>query len=120
MPGEYVFNVHLYRKRRSGDYPIPVTVLLEKLNPHVRLLYSTTVELKEFWEEKTIIRFILDVDGEVTESYFLHKPLVEKIIGRREGALMGHWEQQPPGPAGPASHPHGPPLNEDKPKTDKE
>ena len=42
-----------------------------------------------------------------------YKPLVEKIIGRREGALMGHWEQQPPGPAGPASHPHGPPLNED-------
>ena len=27
MPGEYVFNVHLYRKRRKGDYPIPVTAV---------------------------------------------------------------------------------------------
>jgi hypothetical protein len=117
MPGEYVFNVHLYRKRRKGDYPIPVTVLIEKLNPHVRLLYSTTVELKEFWEEKTIIRFVLDVDGEVTESYFLHKPLVVKVIGQREEALMGHWEQQPPGPT---AHPHGPPMDEGKPKANKE
>ena len=118
MPGEYVFNVHLYRKRRSGNYPIPVTVLIEKLNPHVRLLYSTTVELKEFWEEKTIIRFVLDVDGEVTESYFLHKPLVVKVIGEREEAMMGHWEQQPP--SGPTQHPHGPPMDEGKPKANKE
>ena len=42
MPGEYVLNVHLYRKRRKGDYPIPVTVLIEKLNPHVRLPVSYT------------------------------------------------------------------------------
>ena len=75
MKREYVFNVHLYRKRSGGD-PIPVTVILEKLNPHVKLLYSKTVELEYFWQEKTIIRFILDVDGEVIESYFLHKPLI--------------------------------------------
>ena len=75
MPGEYVFNVHLYRKT-SGDGSIPVTVILEKLNPHVKLLYSKTVELGAFWQEETIIRFVLDVDGEVTESYFIHKPLV--------------------------------------------
>ena len=116
MPGEYVFNVHLYRKRSDGD-PIPVTVILEKLNPHVKLLYSKTVELEYFWQEKTIIRFILDVDGEVIESYFLHKPLIEKIIGRKEGALMHQWEQQPPNTQ---QHPHGPPMDEGKPKADKE
>ncbi len=55
MPGEYVFNVHLYRKT-SGDGSIPVTVILEKLNPHVKLLYSKTVTLSTFWQEETIIR----------------------------------------------------------------
>ena len=97
MPGEYVFNVHLYRKRSGGD-PIPVTVILEKLNPHVKLLYAKTVELTNFWEEKTIIRFVLDVDGEVTESYFIHKPLVDKVLGSKQEALIGQWEQQPPPP----------------------
>ena len=93
MPGEYVFNVHLYRKTPK-DSSIPVTVILEKLNPHVKLLYSKTVTLSDFWEEKTIIRFVLNVDGEITESYFIHKSLVEKIIGHKREALMGVWEHQ--------------------------
>ena len=75
MPGEYVFNVHLYRKT-SIDGSIPVTVILEKLNPHVKLLYSKTVELADFWQEETIIRFVLDVDGEITESFFIHLSLI--------------------------------------------
>ena len=95
MPGEYVFNIHLYRKEIEGK-PIPVTVILEKLNPRVKLLYSKVVTLSDFWEEKTIIRFVLDVDGEVTESYFIYKPLVENIIGKRERAEAGHHSYQPP------------------------
>ena len=83
MPGEYVFNVHLYRKDHEGN-SIPVTVILEKLNPHVKLLYSKTVTLTDAWEEKTIIRFVLDVDGEITESFFIYKPLVNKIIRDRD------------------------------------
>jgi len=83
MPGEYVFNIHLYRKEIEGK-PIPVTVILEKLNPHVKLLYSKVVTLSYDWEEKTIIRFVLNVDGEVTESFFIYKPLVEKIIGKND------------------------------------
>ena len=110
MPGEYVFNVHLYRKT-SKDSSIPVTVILEKLNPHVKLLYSKTVILSNFWEEKTIIRFVLNSDGEITESYFIHKTLVEGVIGRKEEASMGVWEQQPPPgglaiPQPPTNSPH--------------
>ena len=95
MPGEYVFNIHLYRKEIEGK-PIPVTVILEKLNPRVKLLYSKVMILTDYWEEKTIIRFVLDVDGEVTESYFIYKPLVENIIGKRERAEAGHHSYQPP------------------------
>ena len=93
MPGEYVFNIHLYHKI-SKDSSIPVTVILEKLNPQVKLLYSKTVILSEKWEEKTIIRFVLDVDGEITESFFIYKPLVEKALGKdaaaRAGAIGGN------------------------------
>ena len=115
MPGEYVFNVHLYRKRSGGD-PIPVTVILEKLNPHVKLLYAKTVVLTNFWEEKTVIRFVLDVDGEVVESYFIYKPLVDKVLGSKQEALIGQWEQQPPSstpnPEEGQPHPFGPPITD--------
>ena len=107
MPGEYVFNIHLYRKISKAS-SIPVTVILEKLNPQVKLLYSNIVVLSELWEEKTIIRFVLDVDGEITESYFIYKPLVEKVIGNREDSAMpsdseGIWGHmaRPPGADGP-------------------
>ena len=101
MPGEYVFNIHLYRKI-SKSSSIPVTVILEKLNPQVKLLYSKTVTLSNLWEEKTIIRFVLDADGEITESFFIYKPLVEKAIGNREDAMTRfHRSGGPPIPLRP-------------------
>jgi hypothetical protein len=109
MPGEYVFNVHLYRKTPK-DSSIPVTVILEKLNPHVKLLYSKTVVLSEIWEEKTIIRFVLGVDGEVKESFFIYKSLVEKAIGTRDVPNPGNFlDQMPPaGAVGPDGSQHVP------------
>ena len=96
MPGEYVFNIHLYRKEHK-DSSVPVTVILEKLNPQVKLLYSKVITLTDYWEEKTVIRFVLDVDGEITESFFMYKPLVEQVIGKREDSnSTGLYDHQPP------------------------
>ncbi|SVA53141.1 uncharacterized protein METZ01_LOCUS105995 [marine metagenome] len=96
MPGEYVFNIHLYRKEHK-DSSVPVTVILEKLNPQVKLLYSKVITLSDYWEEKTVIRFVLDVDGEITESFFMYKPLVEQVIGKREDSnTTGLYDHQPP------------------------
>ena len=96
MPGEYVFNIHLYRKEHR-DSSVPVTVILEKLNPQVKLLYSKVITLSDYWEEKTVIRFVLDVDGEITESFFMYKPLVEQVIGKREDSnTTGLYDHQPP------------------------
>ena len=105
MVQKYVFNIHLYRKDNKSK-PIPVTVILEKLNPQVKLLYSKVITLTNYWEEKTVIRFILDTDGEIEESFFIYKPLVEKIIGKREAShSTGLYERQPSGgPAGTAGN----------------
>ena len=48
--------------------------------------------LSDFWEEKTIIRFVLNVDGEITESYFIYKPLVNKVIGNREDSSTRFYD----------------------------
>ena len=96
MPGEYVFNVHLYRKTSKVN-SIPVTVILEKLNPQVKLLYSKVITLTNYWEEKTVMRFVLDIDGEITESFFIYKPLIEQVIGKREDSnTTGLYDHQPP------------------------
>jgi hypothetical protein len=105
MPGEYVFNIHLYRKEPKSK-SIPVTVILEKLNPKVKLLYSKVMTLTDYWEEKTIIRFVLNVDGEITESFFIYKSLVDNILGKRDRAEAGHHSHQPPStPSTPAPRP---------------
>ena len=107
MPGEYVFNIHLYRKEHK-DSSVPVTVILEKLNPQVKLLYSKVITLSDYWEEKTVIRFMLDVDGEITESFFMYKPLVEQVIGKREDShTTGLYDHQPPTSSG-GVHSYGP------------
>ena len=104
MPGEYVFNIHLYRKEPKSK-SIPVTVILEKLNPKVKLLYSKVMTLTDYWEEKTIIRFVLNVDGEITESFFIYKSLVDNILGKRDRAEAGHHSHQPPSRPGPRPEP---------------
>lgn len=87
MPGEYILNIHMYRK--EGKTPVPVTVTLEKLNPTVKLIYSTVQMLSVKWEEKTIIRFTLDPDGEVIDTRFLYMPLVGKSIRQRQSEAAG-------------------------------
>ena len=73
-------------------------MIIEKLNPQVKLLYSKVITLTDYWEEKTVIRFVLDTDGEIEESFFIYKPLVEKIIGKREDShSTGLYERQPSG-----------------------
>jgi hypothetical protein len=89
MRGEYILNIHMYRK--EGKRPVPVTVTLEKLNPTVKLIYSTTQILSVKWEEKTIIRFTLNPDGEVIDTRFLYMPLVSKSIATQVTARdQGH------------------------------
>ena len=111
MPGEYVFNIHLYRKV-SKDSSIPVTVILEKLNPQVKLLYSKVITLADYWEEKTVIRFVLDTDGEIEESFFIYKPLVEKVIGKREDShSTGLYDERPATSQG-YVHSYGPALQQ--------
>jgi len=83
-PGEYVLNVHLYR-RNSADMgdpdprPIPVTATIEKINPYVSLVKQKTVHLENNGDEVTICRFILDDEGNVTGTNELDKSLIKEF-----------------------------------------
>lgn len=83
-PGEYVLNVHLYRRcavdKGEPDHRlIPVTATIEKINPYISLVVQRTVYLESNGDELTICRFILDDEGAVTGTNELEKSLIKEF-----------------------------------------
>jgi hypothetical protein len=74
VPGEFVVNVHLYRKHDGGA--VPATIKVEKLNPRVELVFYDTVMLLEQGDERTAVRFALGADGRVRDVNRLAKAIV--------------------------------------------
>jgi hypothetical protein len=64
IPGEYVVNV--YRFTDPSSLPVPVTIKVEKINPKVSVVYYGTVTLNRKADEKTVTRFSIDDQGNVT------------------------------------------------------
>ena len=93
IPGEYTMAVHMYHKmteseygKYEGDHPDPskpteVTVKIEKMNPHVKLIALKKVKLENNGDEATVLRFTLDKQGKVTEMNELPKPIANKKLG---------------------------------------
>ena len=73
IPGEYVVNIHAYKK--EGSEPIPVTVVLDKINPFSTVVREV-VEIRITGDEKTAFRFVLDKDGDVKSFNKLKKSLM--------------------------------------------
>lgn len=88
IAGEWVLNVHLYRKDANSPSPIPVTVKMERLNPTVKTVVFKTVLLTEAWQEITICRFILSGAGDILAMSDLPRELVKEQLQRQ--ATEGH------------------------------
>ena len=73
IPGEYVVNIHAYKK--EGSEPIPVTVVLDKINPFSTVVREV-VEIRITGDEKTAFRFVLDKDGDIKSFNKLKKSLM--------------------------------------------
>lgn len=82
IPGEYVVNVHMYRK--SGPDPVEVTVQLDKINPSMTTAALRKITLYKNGDEKTAFRFTIDKDGKITNINELEKPLAVNKIGQNE------------------------------------
>ena len=64
VPGEYITNVHAYRKFKNT--PVNGYVRLLKLNPYVEYATEYFI-LKDVGDEVTVFRFEVDNDGYVTD-----------------------------------------------------
>jgi len=73
ISGEYIVNLHYYESQTSK--PVKAVIKIEKVNPVLRLVYIDQQILQKVDDEKTILRFELDGNGEITGMNQIEKIL---------------------------------------------
>lgn len=63
ISGEYIVNLHYYQSQ--SQQPVKANVKIEKVNPVLRLVFIDQVTLEQVDDEKTVLRFELDGNGEI-------------------------------------------------------
>tara|TARA_B100000029_G_scaffold495198_1_gene559916 strand:- start:304 stop:912 length:609 start_codon:yes stop_codon:yes gene_type:complete len=62
IPGEYIVNLYLYENK--SKLPVNTKVIIEKVNPTLKMVFIDNVILNEKDTEKTIARFYLNDRGD--------------------------------------------------------
>ncbi len=78
VAGEYTVNVYHFSARTG--LPVPVTVTVEKLNPHVTVVAKETLELGQEREEKTFARFTLNAKGDVVSTSHAERSILQSFF----------------------------------------
>ncbi|MBC8476382.1 MAG: hypothetical protein H8D52_03490, partial [Gammaproteobacteria bacterium] len=78
--GEYGGNLLYFKTNYSK--PLDVSVKVEKLNPSVSVIYYGQHQLNGSGDEKTAIRFTLDVNGNLLNTNQIPKELLTRAIGK--------------------------------------
>lgn len=73
ISGEYIVNLHYYQS--VSNKPVRTVVKIEKVNPVLRLVFIDQLVLNKLDDEKTVLRFELDADGEIVSMNQLPKVL---------------------------------------------
>ena len=74
VKGEYIVNIHYYAS--VTQKPVDVNFKLVKVNPALKIIYYGTARLEKEGDEKTVLRFRIGRDGQVSDIGFLPKKLV--------------------------------------------
>lgn len=64
IPGEYIVNLYLYEHKSKE--PVEAKIIIEKVNPSLKLVYFNDTVLETKDTELTIARFNLDAKGDFT------------------------------------------------------
>jgi hypothetical protein len=75
LAGEYTVNVNYYLATQPA--PVPVTVKIEKVNPHVEVVSYDTVTLDHMGQEKTAARFKIAANGDILDVNHRDKSLIQ-------------------------------------------
>jgi len=85
VAGEYTVNVYHFTALTSR--PVPVTVMVQKLNPIVKIVAKETIQLTAGGEERTAARFTMDASGAVTKVNQVQRSILQTFYDpTRNGA----------------------------------
>lgn len=73
ISGEYIVNLHYYES--LSNQPVRASVKIEKVNPLLRLVFIDQLVLDKVDDEKTVLRFELDGEGNIVAMNQLEKIL---------------------------------------------
>ncbi len=73
ISGEYVVNLHYYET--LSNTPVKIVIKIEKVNPVLKLVYIDQLVLDKVDDEKTVLRFELDANGDIVSINQLSKIL---------------------------------------------
>ena len=73
-PGEFIVNVHYYRSEDKEQ--VPVTVYIAEVNPTLKVLHYSTLDMKKEGDEKTAVRFTLNTQGKVENINTLQTSII--------------------------------------------
>lgn len=71
VSGEYIVNLQYYKSVTMT--PVTGTVKIEKVNPSLKVVFVDKVTLQREDDETTVLRFVLDANGEVASISRLQK-----------------------------------------------
>ena len=86
VPGEYITNVHAYRKYKNT--PVNGYVRLLKLNPYIEYI-TEYFTLKDAGDEVTVFRFEVDKDGYVSDINQDHHRFITNKHRPYSGGISG-------------------------------
>lgn len=95
MEGEYVINLHLYRRNGRNEKPCPVKVQLDQLAPF-RTLGIKTIDLTKNGQEVTAMRFTLMPDKDNKLAIGQITDIFKSLIGA--SSLSGETDDYVPQP----------------------
>ena len=78
VAGEYTVNVYHFSARTG--LPVPVTVTVEKLNPHVTVIAKETLNVDKERFEKTAVRFTLDAKGKIISTSRVDRSILQSFF----------------------------------------
>jgi hypothetical protein len=83
IPGEYIVNVNHYVA--NGIEPVPVTVTVQRVNPRLEVVFHGTVTVDHRGDEKTVVRFTLDSEGNYSNLNDRFVSLTRAVGGGNKG-----------------------------------
>jgi hypothetical protein len=94
VAGEYTVNV--YHFSAHTGLPVPVTVTVEKLNPHVSVIAKESLTMDKERFEKTALRFTLDAKGNVISKSHVDRSILQSFFDpTANGATMSKYGYRP-------------------------